>query len=174
MPRVLEEVAGNWKVSGILTYVSGTSLAVTCSQNLFGTGQNQRCNFAVGVSTGQIPLINPAWTWSHDNIGTTTQGCIPYLNLAAFVLPANMTYGNTPRQMSYLRTPWTVNEDLAILKNFRLTEKSTLEIRASSSNALNRVLFGGPTTALNSTDFGRITGQGNSPRNVQLGARFAF
>lgn len=164
MPRVLEAVTGNWKVSGILTYVSGTPLAVTCSQNLFGAGQNQCCNFAVGVSTGQIPLINPAWTWSHDNIGTRAQGRIPYLNPAAFVLPANMTYGNTPR----------VNEDLAILKNFSLTEKSTLEIRASASNALNRVLFGGPTTALNSTDFGRITGQGNSPRNVQLGARFAF
>ncbi len=103
MPRVLEAVDGNWKVSGILTYVFGTPLAVTCSQNLFGAGKNQRCNFAVGVSTGQIHLINPAWTWNHDNIGTTAQGRIPYLNPAAFVLPANMTYGNTLRQMSYLR-----------------------------------------------------------------------
>ena len=174
MPRALDAVAGNWKVSGILTYVSGTPLAMSCNQNLFGAGQTQRCNFAPGATTGQIPLINPNWTWSHDNIGTAALGKIPYLNPAAFTLPANMSYGDTPRQMSYLRTPWTVNEDLALLKNFRITEKSSLEIRASASNAFNRVLFGGPNTSLNSADFGRITGQGNGPRNVQLGARISF
>ena len=174
MPAVAQAILGNWKVSALHTYVSGSPLAVSCSQNLFGAGQSQRCNFAVGVSTGQIPLINPAWTWSHDNIGTSALGKIPYLNPAAFVLPANMSYGDTPRQMSYLRSPWSVNEDLAVLKNFALREKINLEIRASASNAFNRVVFGGPNTSQNSPDFGRITGQGNGPRNVQLGARVSF
>jgi len=119
-------------------------------------------------------LINPAWSWSHDNIGTTALGRIPYLNPAAFILPPNMVYGDTPRQMPYLRRPWTVNEDLAILKNFVIHEKGNLEIRASASNAPNRVLFGGPNTTQSSPDFGRITGQGNSPRTVQLGARLSF
>ena len=85
-----------------------------------------------------------------------------------------MTFGDTPRQMSYLRTPWTVNEDIAILKDFKVSEGTNLEIRASASNALNRVVFGAPNTTRNSPDFGRITGQGNAPRNVQLGARFSF
>jgi hypothetical protein len=174
MPKVLEGVFGNWKVSGIHTYVSGTPLWVSCNQNFFGAGSNARCSFAPGVSTGQIPLINPSWTWSHDNIGTTAQGRIPYLNPAAFVLPPNMTYGDTPRQMSYLRRPWTINEDLAVLKNFRIRDRGNLEVRASASNAPNRVLFGGPNTTQSSADFGRITGQGNSPRTVQLGARLSF
>jgi hypothetical protein len=174
MPRVAEALLGNWKVSAIHTYVSGTPLWMSCSQNLFGAGQNQRCSFAPGVASGQIPLINPAWTWSHDNIGTAALGRIPYLNPDAIVQPPNLTYGDTPRQMSYLRTPWTVNEDISILKNFRIFEGGTLEVRASASNAPNRVLFGGPNTTRNSPDFGRITGQGNGPRNVQLGARFAF
>ncbi|MBL8173423.1 MAG: TonB-dependent receptor [Bryobacterales bacterium] len=174
MPSVLNGVLGNWKVSAIHTYVSGTPLWMSCSQNLYGAGQNARCSFAPGVSTGEIPLINPAWTWSHDNIGTAGLGRIPYLNPAAFVQPANMTYGDTPRQMSYLRTPWTVNEDLAILKDFKMGERLNLEIRASASNAFNRVVFGSPNTTRNSADFGRITGQGNSPRNIQLGTRFSF
>jgi hypothetical protein len=174
MPRVAEAVFGNWKVSAIHTYLSGTPLWISCNQNLFGAGQNQRCSFAPGVSNGQIPLINPAWAWSHDNIGTTAQGRIPYLNPAAFVLPPNMSYGDTPRQMSYLRRPWTVNEDVAILKNFKIREKGSLEIRASASNAPNRVVFNAPNTTFNSADFGRITSQGNSPRNVQLGARVSF
>jgi len=107
-------------------------------------------------------------------MGTTAQGRIPYLNPAAFVLPPNMTYGDTPRQMSYLRRPWTVNEDLAILKNFVIREGRTLEVRASASNAPNRVVFGAPNTTQNSADFGRITGTGNSPRTIQLGARLSF
>jgi hypothetical protein len=174
MHPVAEAVLGNWKVSGIHTYVSGTPLAISCNQQLFGAGQNQRCSFAVGVSTGQIPLINPAWTWSHDNIGTAALGRIPYLNPAAFALPASMTYGDTPRQMSYLRSPWTVNEDIALLKIFNITERVRMEIRASASNAPNRVLFGSPNTTQNSADFGRITSQGNSPRSIQLGARLSF
>jgi len=174
MPKVVNGVFGNWKVSGIHTYVSGTPLWISCNQNFFGAGSNARCSFAPGATTGQIPLINPAWTWSHDNIGTAALGRIPYLNPAAFVLPPNMTYGDTPRQMSYLRRPWTVNEDLAILKTFVIREKGTLEIRASASNAPNRIVFAAPVTTQNSPDFGRITGQGNSPRTVQLGARLAF
>ncbi len=174
MPKLLEGVFGNWKVSGIHTYVSGTPLWISCGQNFFGGGSNARCSFAYGATTGQIPLVNPAWTWSHDNIGTTAMGRIPYLNPKAFVLPANMTYGDTPRQMSYLRRPWTVNEDIAILKDFVIREKLNLEIRASASNMPNRVVFGGPNTTQSSADFGRITGQGNSPRTVQLGALATF
>jgi len=174
MPGVVEAVLGNWKISALHTYVSGTPLAIGCNQNFFGAGQNQRCSFAPGVSTGEIPLINPAWTWSHDNIGTSALRRIPYLNPAAFVLPPNLTYGDTPRQMSYLRSPWTVNEDIAILKNFRIRERGNFEIRASASNAFNRVLFGSPNTTQNSPDFGRITGQGNGPRNIQFGARVSF
>jgi hypothetical protein len=85
-----------------------------------------------------------------------------------------MSYGNTPRQMSYLRRPWTVNEDVAILKTFRVHERANLEFRASASNSPNRVVFNAPNTTFNSADFGRITSQGNGPRNVQLGARVSF
>jgi hypothetical protein len=174
MPRALEAMFGNWKISAIHTYVTGEPLWISCNQTMFGAGQNQRCNFAPGVSTGDVPLINPNWSWNHDNIGTAALGRMPYLNPAAFTQPANMTFGDTPRLMSYLRRPGSKNEDIAILKNFRVTERLNLEIRASASNAPNRVNFGAPNTTLNSADFGRITGQGNSPRNVQLGARFSF
>jgi hypothetical protein len=175
MPRVAEAIFGNWKVSAIHTYVTGTPPWISCNQNLFGAGcQNARCNFNPGVSTGQIPLINPNWSWSYDNIGTTAQGRIPYLNPAAFLLPPNMSYGDTARQLSDLRRPWTVNEDGAILKTFKIKERGNLEIRASASNAPNRVVFGAPNTTFSSADFGRITSQSNAPRNVQLGARVWF
>ncbi len=165
--RVLVGALGNWKVSAIQTYVSGTPLMINCNQNLYGAGQNARCSFAPGATTGQIPLLNPNWT--EANAFT-----VPYLNQAAFVLPANMTYGDTGRRLSFLRTPWTVQEDVALIKNFVIREKIRMEIRASASNALNRVTFGSPNTTQSSSQFGYFTGQGNSPRNVQMGARVSF
>jgi hypothetical protein len=173
---VLNAVIGNWQVSAIHTYVSGQPLQLTCSQNFFGGGQNGRCSFAPGVADGTISLINPAWS-SDKSVAFT----VPKINPAAIIQPPNMTYGDTPRRISYLRTPWTIQEDMALLKNFRLTEKVNLEIRASASNALNRARLAAPTNASdNRSSFGNSTfgfissAQGNSPRNVQLGARISF
>ena len=164
-------VLGGWKVSAIHTYVSGTPLVINCAQNFFGAGNSGRCSFAPGVADGSVPLVNPAW--SPDRSGPAF--ALPFLNKAAFVLPANMTYGDTPRRMAYLRSAGTLNEDFALLKVFRLTEKLGLELRASASNLPNRVTLAGPTTAQNSSTFGSITSaQGNSPRNVQMGARISF
>ena len=172
MHPVLNAVIGNWKVSAIHTYVSGTPFVISCNQNFYGAGSAARCSFAPGVSTGSIPLINPAWS-SDKNVAFA----VPYLNPAAFVVPANMVYGDTPRRMSYLRSPWTVQEDMSILKNFNVTEKVRLEVRGSAQNALNRALLAGPDTnmSLNIVTRGKITtAQGNSPRNIQLGARISF
>ncbi|MCX6602565.1 MAG: carboxypeptidase regulatory-like domain-containing protein, partial [Acidobacteria bacterium] len=110
---VADAVLGGWKVSAIHTYVSGTPLVVNCSQNFFGAGSNARCSFAPGVADGSVPLINPQWS-SDKSVAFS----VPYLNKAAFVLPPNMVYGDTPRRMNYLRTPWTINEDFALLKDF--------------------------------------------------------
>lgn len=168
--RITDAVVGGWKISAIHTYVAGTPMVVNCNQNFFGAGSNARCSFAPGVSTGQIPIINPEW---NSDKGTAFR--VPYLNRAAFVLPPNMTYGDTPRRMSYLRTPWSINEDVALLKNFTIHEKVGLEIRASASNVLNRALLAAPVTGQNANNFGFIaTAQGNGPRNVQLGARVSF
>ena len=97
------------------------------------------------------------------------------LNKSAIVLPANMAYGDTPRRMSYFRAPWSQSEQIALMKNFAVSEKVNLEMRASASNPLNRVTLAGFNTSQNSVSFGMITSpQGNSPRVIQLGARISF
>ncbi len=160
-------VLGGWKVSAIHTYVSGTPLMINCNQNFFGAGANARCSFAPGATTGQIPLLNPDWTKA--NAFT-----VPYFNNAAFILPPNMVYGDTGRRLSFLRTPWTVQEDVSLIKNLSFARSSGWRYGRSASNALNRVTFGSPNTTQSSSQFGLFTGQGNSPRNIQMGARFSF
>ena len=68
-----------------------------------------------------------------------------------------------------------MQEDLALLKNFDITERVHLEVRASASNGSNRVVLAAPNTTQNSSTFGFITtAQSNAPRNIQLGARVSF
>jgi hypothetical protein len=153
-----------------MSYVSGTPLVINCGQNFFGAGSNGRCSFAPGVADGSVPLLNPNW-----NSDYSTAFTVPKLNKAAIVLPPNMTYGDTPRRMSYLRNPWSQSEQVALMKNFAISEKINLEMRASASNPFNRVTLAGFTTAQNNVNFGMITTpQGNSPRVIQLGARISF
>jgi hypothetical protein len=41
-------------------------------------------------------------------------------------------------------------------------------------NAFNRVWFGGLETNPTNGNYGRLTGQANNPRNVQLGLKVTF
>ena len=50
-----------------------------------------------------------------------------------------------------------------------------LTFRAELFNALNTVVFSGPTTSVTSSTFGKIIlSQGNSPRQVQFSLRLAI
>jgi hypothetical protein len=170
MHPVLNGVFGNWKLSAIHSYVSGTPLVFNCGQNLYGAGASARCNYAIGVAEGTIPLLNPAWSSDYS-----VAFSVPRLNKDAIVLPPNMSYGSTPRRISYLRGPWSQSEEVALIKNFPMRERLNLEMRASASNPLNRVTLAGYNTTQNNVNFGMITNpQGNGPRVIQLGARLSF
>jgi hypothetical protein len=168
MPKLADAFLGNWKISAIQRYQSGGPLGIASGQNLFGAG-NPRASFAPGAGV-TIPLINPAWN-SSDAVAAS----VPELNKVAYVYPANMTYGNTPIRIAQLRGPKTINEDIALLKNVKVTERQYFEFRLSAFNALNRHIFPGPDTNMASATFGYITSpQGNTPRNVQLGLKYYF
>jgi hypothetical protein len=74
-----------------------------------------------------------------------------------------------------VRTFALLNEDFSILKNFALYEQHQIQFRAEFFNVMNRVVFGGPSTNLNApATFGRIGGQANAPRNIQLALKYTF
>jgi Carboxypeptidase regulatory-like domain len=184
MPKGLDWAFGGWKVSAIQTYVSGLPLTIVAGQNMYGAAGvipvsdgtatlagtvTTRGSFAPGVGTS-IPLINPAW-----NSSPAIAYSVPYLNPAAFVYPVNGQYGNTPSRVPWIRGAKITNEDIALLKSFHFTEKRYAEIRASASNAPNRVVLASADPNMTHPTFGKITQpQGNSPRSVQLGLKIYF
>jgi hypothetical protein len=97
-----------------------------------------------------------------------------YINSAAFSQPAPFTFGNAPRTLSNVRGPGTHDVDLSLFKNFQATERVNVEFRAEAFNLLNQVVFGTPNTTLSSGQFGVITSQSNTPRQIQLALKAVF
>jgi hypothetical protein len=91
-------------------------------------------------------------------------------------LPPAFTDGNAPRVMPNLRQPGTDNLSASLFKQFPLgfREGAKAEFRLEAFNALNRVQFCGPATAIGQDNFGSITCQANQPRQVQLGLKLYF
>jgi hypothetical protein len=79
--------------------------------------------------------------------------------------------GNAPRKNSQVRVFPTLNENVSLAKTFRVTERMRVDFRAEAFNVFNRVVFGGPQTSLNSSTFGVISSQANSPRQMQGGLK---
>lgn len=97
-----------------------------------------------------------------------------YVNAAAFSKPAPFTFGNAPRTLSNVRAPGTQNIDLSFFKNFPATERINVQFRAEAFNLLNQVVFGNPNMTLTSGQFGVISSQANTPRDIQFALKVLF
>jgi hypothetical protein len=90
----------------------------------------------------------------------------------AFLVPANNTFGNYPRNS--LRGPKFVNQDVSLAKRFAITEKSRFELRAEAFNAFNHTNLGDPDSNVTSGNAGRINGLQGQMRRLQFAARIDF
>jgi hypothetical protein len=165
LPPVINGFLGNWRISGVHRYVSGTAMGIGSGQNLLGAG-SPRASFALEPAPMKNPQFDP-----------DDPRRFPYLNRAAFRRPADMEYGNTPRRISQLRTPALLSEDFSLLKNINLgSEKRYLEFRVAAFNVFNRHRLGGIDTNFDSSTFGMITNPQATigPREIQFGLKFYF
>ena len=127
-------------------------------------GGAARCSFVANQ-----PLLNPNWN-PQDPLS-------PYLNRAAFVQPANFTFGTAPARIAQLYQPNQLSEDVAASKNFNFghSEKNIIEFRASAFNVANRHLLGGLNTGINNANYGTFSNpQSSLPRNLQFSLRVSF
>ena len=86
----------------------------------------------------------------------------------------NFTFGNTSRTSPDLRTPSQNNLDASVFKNFRMTERSTMQFRAEAFNATNHPTWGNPgIDVTNVGSFGVITSKSGS-RVMQLALKLLF
>ena len=99
-----------------------------------------------------------------------------YFNTAAFSRTPAYAFGNVSRYLPDVDAPKSWNVDALLEKSVQIKEGVKLTFRGEFLNALNHVVFAGPTTDVTSVSFGKIAAlsQTNSPRQIQLGLRLGF
>lgn len=167
--KVLSALVSGWQFSGIQSYVQGTPLgSVGANCNLPYSGicyANFNPNFSGPVR------INGSYG-SGNLLGSTPP---KFLNVNAFQEPAPYTFGNTPRTLAYnLRNTPTYEEDFSLRRSIKFRENLSLDISFDAFNAFNRTRFCAPSQAINSSAFGQVGGQCNSPRQAQVDAKLNF
>jgi hypothetical protein len=155
---VVDAVLGQWQMNGILTYNSSRPLVFNVVQNTsnsFGGGQHPDTT-GVGAELDGDQRTLDRW-----------------FDTSQFSLPAPYTFGNLGRTTNLRSDPYK-NIDFSVFKSFRITEGTQVQFRTEAFNLLNQVVFGIPDTTVGSQNFGRVTGTGNSPRQVQFALKILF
>jgi hypothetical protein len=164
LPGWANKVVGDWSVNTIVLINSGypLSFTVTGAPAFAGT----RPMWVKGVS----PLTSGSTKNRLGGAGQT-QG---YLNPAGFAVPVAFQLGDVPRSTALARGPISFDNNVSLIKNIRLYEGLSLELRGEAFNVLNKAAFSMPNATVGGAGFGYITSTSNSPRNIQLGAKLHF
>src|SRR2546423_5217291 len=156
----LGSATSNWRLSAI--YQAQTGFPFTIS--VFGDTPN------AGTLLGENP-IRANYT-GQPVFGSGSRTADAWFNPAAFSTPAAFTFGDVGRNSMY--GPGMQTLDLALQREFAVTETLKFQIRAEAFNALNHTNLGTPNRFVNTPQFGTITEAATPGREIQLGVRVSF
>jgi len=156
-----------WAISGITRASTGfpVTLAVHGDNSLEGSIPN-------GVNNHS--LDRPDYIGGSLGLNGDPRNGRPYFNTAAFTENALGSPGTASRRSFH--GPGSLNFDLALLRNFNISETKALQFRLETFNTFNHAQFFGPA-AVNG-DFGTGTFgyvvKAAPPRLMQLALKFTF
>jgi hypothetical protein len=154
---VTRALTGGWQVSGIMSARSGSYFTVTTGVDraLTGLASNQRVNQVL------------------DDPFMPNRSFSQWLNPAAFQSPALGTYGTMP--LDAILGPGRWNVDTGLSRSFRFGSQQ-MQFRWEVFNVFNTMTPANPVSALNSSDFGKVTAlqAGSAPRIMQLAMKYLF
>lgn len=156
----LRAVTKDWRLSTIFQVQSGFPFTIS----VFGDTAN------AGTLLGENPT-RANYTGA-PIFGSGTRTADRWFNSAAFATPAAFTFGNVGRNSIY--GPGRQTLDLALQREFTVTEKVKFQLRVEAFNALNHTNLGTPNRFVNTPQFGTITEAATPPREIQLGGRLSF
>ena len=107
------------------------------------------------------------------NPNVDNPGITQWFNGGAFKAPAPFTFGNSARNLLF--GPGMMKVDVSLMKDFKITERGTLQFRADAFNLPNHASFGNPSASLNNLNtIGRIGATSVAARAVQVALRLSF
>ena len=160
------QIFGGWELAGLATARAGLPVNITVTRKASalpdGNASSQRPDYVAGQS-----------------IYSADQTIGNWFNKAAFATPKNGTWGNLGRYAANGPSDYEIGSSLQ--KQFRVTERLGLNLRASAFNLMNHPQYKTPSGSLSSASFGRITGILNTgatgtgaPRRIEFMLRADF
>ncbi len=146
---VLNFFLGGWSLNGIVTLQSGFPIGLS-SRAINNNGQSAR-------------LGNPT--------------IAKWFDTSVFRVAPQYTFGNVGPLLPDVRNDRTKNVDTVLIKQFSLNVKEhaiRTQFRAEFYNLFNRPQFGNPNGSITSQQFGQVTTQANSPRDLQFALKVNF
>jgi len=169
-------IFGGWTTDGVFYLSSGIPIAsplVNAPISYFNQRPNLTCDPGKGAP-------HTAAQWFTPNCFSQPENNNPGVNsLSPFIA------GNAPTYLDHVRTMGANDLDLTLSKSFKLGKERDLRLEISSFNVANKPQFAPPgvpaeypldgnNNPYNSSPFGLITADSNSPRQFQFGSRFTF
>jgi hypothetical protein len=163
---VAEKLVGGWGINAIITVQRGFPIIIGGCPGL--------------LSESGVPNVgcsrNTRTALSHQTSGSVDARLANWFDTSVFTHTDNYGYGTDSRTEPNIRSDGMKNFDFAVFKNTKFGPDQRLgaEFRAEFFNGFNHPQFSPPNSGFGSSDFGRVTGQYNVPRQVQVALRFTF
>jgi len=161
MNRALDLAVGGWRLNAIASFYTGLPFTPTSSVNTLNGSGTQRPN---RISGGNLPA-------SERTIRR-------WFDVTAFQTPGLYQFGNAGRNI--LRGPGTKQADVALAKDFRISDVKRFEFRGEAFNISNTPQFNNPNAAIGTGAAGTISSAGSkttfqrTSRQLQLALKFYF
>jgi hypothetical protein len=162
---VTNGLVGGWEITGIITLQSGYPFTVLSSVDLSNTGSpSPRPD---RVCSGAGPKTVAEWF---------NTSCFNTAALTQAFAAGTPTWGNAGRNI--LSGPGLQEWDISLIKKTKISERLSLEFRGEFFNLFNRPNFAPPANGAGATygasEFGAITSQSGTPRDIQFGLKLLF
>lgn len=166
--RTLDAFIGGWTLSGNFYYTSGFPLSV--DSNNYYPGWYGAVYAARKAGGNYASRFNAG----HFNYANLSDPANTYFDTSNFSNPAFGDFYQGVKYQSDFRGFGGAYENMAALKNFRITEHMRAQFRAEFYDIFNRHYFADPDTNIASPTFGQVINLTGSQRQGQLGVRFEF
>ena len=169
---IYRAVVNGWTVTGIWTANSGQPFTVTTGvDNYFDGDANNRPSIAPGHVAHLIDNGHSRVAMENEWFDTSAY-CRPGTDAGCPGVGPLGLLGNTrPAQLS---DPGYRNVDASLFRDLQIFHQVKFQIRGEFINVFNLTNLGTPTAAMNSANFGKITGSGGTNREIQVGGRILF
>ena len=180
----VNHVIGNWNVAGIWTLQSGAPFSIFSGRgtlNRAARSGNNTVNTTDNLGelkdafqlrmTGAGPYIASSSIIGSDGRAVAPDGTAPFAG-QIFFEPAAGTLGTM--QKALIDGPAVWDLDFKVSKDFRITERESLQLRMDSTNVLNHTTFFVGDQTVTSTTFGKVTSQYYGNRLIQFALYFKF